>query len=144
MTETVCCKRCGSDDGAKNGHTRGMQRYRCRNCGASYTPSPRRGVDPAKKALAIVLYAFAGASMGKIARLCGVSTVAVLKWMRAAGLAAGLPDPAAASDIVMIDEMWHFVNGKKTRFGSGGPWTGRRVRLSDGNSALVAMPSRGS
>ena len=105
-------------------------------------PSPRRGVNPAMRSLAVVLYAFAGASMGKIARLCGVSTVAVLKWVRAAGLAVGLPDPAAASDIVLIDEMWHFVNGKKTRFGSGGPWTAYRVRLSDGNSALVAMPSR--
>ena len=144
MTEPVRCKKCGSTDGAKNGHTRGMQRHRCRDCGSNHTPSPRRGVDPALRALAIVLYAYAGASMGKIARLCGVSTVAVLKWVRAAGLAAGLPDPAAASDIVMIDGMWHFVNGKKTRFGSGGPWTGHRVRLPGGSSALVAMPSRGS
>jgi len=41
---------------------------------------------------------------------------------------------------VMIDELWHFVNGKKTKFGSGEPLTGYRVNLSDGNWAIVAMP----
>ena len=72
MAELLCCKKCGCAEGVKNGHTRGMQRYRCKRCGASYTPSKRRGVDPALKAFAIVLYAFAGVSMGKIARLSKV------------------------------------------------------------------------
>jgi insertion element IS1 protein InsB len=115
MAELLCCKKCGCAEGVKNGHTRGMQRYRCKGCGANYTPSKRRGVDPALKAFAIVLYAFAGVSMGKIARLYKVSTVAVLKWVHAEGLATELPTAVAASDIVMIDEMWHFVNGKKNK-----------------------------
>jgi len=96
-------------------------------------------MHPALKSFAIVLYAYCGVSMGKIARLCKVSTVAVLKWVRAAALEVKPVDTVSSSDIVMIDELWHFVNGKKTKFGSGEPLTGYLVNLSDGNWAIVAM-----
>ena len=48
-----------------------------------------------------------------IARLLGVSHVAVYNWIRAAGEAAPPPDATPSSGIVEIDEMWHFVEGKK-------------------------------
>ena len=35
------------------------------------------------------------------------------------------------AEVVMIDEVWHFVNGKKTLYGSGGPLMGYRVELLD-------------
>lgn len=54
--------------------------------------------------------------MGKIARLYIVSAVAVLKWVRAVALDVAPLNSTYASDIVMIDEVWHFVNGKKTKF----------------------------
>ena len=75
------------------------------------------------RALAVLLYALGNASQGMIAKLLGVSHVAVYKWIRAAGEAAPLPEAAPSSGIVQIDEMWHFVNGKKARFGCGGPMT---------------------
>jgi transposase len=78
--------------------------------------------------------------MGKIARLCKVSTVAVLKWVRAAAIEVKPVNPIPESDIVMIDEVWHFVNGKKTKYGSGEPLTGYRVDLLDGSWTIVAMP----
>ncbi len=109
----VNCKKCHSDNYIKNGHTRGLQRYRCRDCGCQFTFTKRRGVHPALKSFAIVLYAFCGVSMGKIAQLFKVSTVAVLKWIRAAALSADQPNPVASSGVVMIDEMWHFVGSKK-------------------------------
>ena len=65
--------------------------------------------------------------MGKIARLYKISTVAVLKWVRAAALDVAPLNSTCASDIVMIDEVWHFVNGKKTKYGFGEPLTGYRV-----------------
>ena len=55
------------------------------------------------------------ASQGMIARLLGVSHVAVYKWLRAAGEAAPAPSAEPSGGIVEIDEMWHFVDGKKTR-----------------------------
>lgn len=78
--------------------------------------------------------------MGKIARLYKISTVAVLKWVKAAALEARPMTPVSESDIVMIDEVWHFVNGKKTKYGSREPLMGYRVNLLDGNWAIVAMP----
>src|SRR5215207_10182299 len=93
----------------------GRQRYRCKACGRSFTATPPRGKPPAMKALAVLLYALGNVSKGMIAKLLGVSHVAVYKWIRAAGEAAPLPEAAPSSGIVQIDEMWHFVDGKKTR-----------------------------
>jgi transposase len=137
----ISCKKCQSTSYVKSGHTRGIQRYKCKECGCQFTNTKRRGVHPALKSFAIVLYAYCGVSMGKISRLYKVSTVAVLKWIRAAAVEAEPLTPIAQSDIVMIDEVWHFVNGKKTKYGSGGPLTGYRVNLLDGNWAIVAMPA---
>ena len=133
------CKKCLSVHFHKSGHTRGMQRYKCKECGCQFTDSPRRGVDPALKALAIVLYAYCGLSMSKIARLCQVSVVAVLNWIKGAALQVEPLTGTSSSEVVMIDEMWHFVNGKKTRYGSGVPWTGSRVSLWDGSVVIVGI-----
>ena len=107
------CKKCQSTNYVKSGHTRGHQRYKCKRCGCQFTETKARGVHPALKSFAIVLYAYCGISMGKIARLYKVSTVAVLKWIRAATLEVKSVNSITSSDIVMIDELWHFVNGKK-------------------------------
>lgn len=117
----VHCKRCGSVVFVKNGLVRGHQRYRCGACGCNFTDTPPRGKPAAMKALAVLLYGMGNASYGMIARLFGVSEVAVLKWIRKE--AAGLPAPTtpAEVEIVQLDEMWHFVDGKKTSAGSGRP-----------------------
>jgi len=134
------CKKCHSERYVKSGHTRDHQRYKCKDCGCQFTETKRRGVHPALKSFAIVLYAYCGVSMGKIARLYRISTVAVLKWIKAAALEAKPINPVSESDVVMIDELWHFVNGKKTKYGSGEPLMGYRVNLLDGNWTIVAMP----
>jgi transposase-like protein len=117
----VHCKRCGSVAFVRNGVVRGHQRYRCGDCGCNFTDTPARGKPVAMKALAVLLYAMGNASFGMIARLLGVSSVAVLKWVRQE--AATLPEPTTPAhvEIVQLDEMWHFVDGKKTSAGSGKP-----------------------
>ena len=117
------CKHCGSASFVRNGLAHGHQRYRRKACGRSSTATPPRGKPPAMKALAVLLYALGGVSQGMIAELLGVSHVAVYKWVRAAGQEAPVPSATPSSGIVQIDEMWHFVDGKKTRFGFGGPTT---------------------
>ena len=71
--------------------------------------TPPRGKPPAMKALAILMYTMGNASFGSIARLLGVSDVAVLNWVR--DEARKLPEPSSTSDtvIVTLDEMWHFL-----------------------------------
>lgn len=109
----LLCKKCSSDDYVKNGYVQDHQRYRCRSCGYNFTDTAPRGVHPALKSLALVLYGLGGVSMNKIAKMLGVSNVAVLKWIRQEGSQLKDPVPHAESGIVMMDEMWHFVNGKK-------------------------------
>ena len=117
----IHCKRCGSAAFVKSGLVRGHQRFRCRDCGYNFTNTPARGKPAAMKALAVLLYAMGNMSYGMIARLFGVSEVAVFKWIRKES--AALPEPTTPADveIVQLDEMWHFVDGKKTNAGSGRP-----------------------
>ena len=110
------CKHCGSGAFVRNGMAHGHQRYRCKACGRSFTATPPRGKPAAMKALAVLLYALGNVSQGMIAKLLGVSHVAVYKWVRAAGEDTPVPLAAPSSGIVQIDEMWHFVGGKKTKW----------------------------
>ena len=129
----IFCKKCGSVAYVLNGKAQGKQRYLCRDCGCNFTATPRRGVHPGLRALAILLYASAGVTMARIAKIIGVSEVAVYKWIKAAG--AAVPDASGEAEtksVVMIDEMWHYVNGKKTKFGSGKPMMLCNVRSSPG------------
>ncbi len=109
----LVCKHCGSGSFVKNGLAHGRQRYRCKACGRSFTATPPRGKPPAMQALAVLLYALGNVSQGMIGKLLGVSHVAVYKWVRAAGEGTPAPSATPSSGIVQIDEMWHFVDGKK-------------------------------
>lgn len=160
------CPKCGSCENVKFGNAHGRQRYRCSSCGRQFIEQQKqRGVCAAFKQLAIFLYGHCGVSMGNIAKLFGVTTVAVLKWIRAYG--EGLPTkPSANSNtketsqeksehnhttpqkqaprVVMIDEMWHFVNGKKTLCGFGEPLMGYLVNLLDTEWEIVVIPRSNS
>lgn len=109
------CKKCSSKVIIKSGFIRGHQRYRCKSCGYQFTDTERRGLTPSLKAFAVVLYAHCGMSMGNIAKMFRVSTVAVLKWVRKYESTITSQTRPNKADIIMIDEMWHFVNGKKPR-----------------------------
>jgi transposase len=119
--EEMYCKRCGASRYVKAGKVRGLQRYRCGECGYFFTNTPPHGKPASMKALAVLLYALGNASFGMIARLLGVSDVAVMKWIRAE--ARSLPEPVVQGDllVVTLDEMWHFVQKKTASFGSGAP-----------------------
>src|SRR5881397_3164663 len=94
------CKHCGSGSFVRNGMANGRQRYRCKACGRSFTATPARGKPPAMKALAVLLYGLGNVSQGMIAKLLGVSHVAVYKWVRAAGEGTPAPSATPSDDIV--------------------------------------------
>ena len=75
--------------------------------------TPPRRKPPAMKALALLLCAVGNVSLGSIARVLGVSDVAVLNWIR--DEARKLPEPSTKVEVVVVtlDEMWRFV--KKDR-----------------------------
>src|SRR5215218_5822452 len=111
----LVCKHCGSGSFVRNGMAHGHQRYRCKACGRGFTATPARGKPPAMRALAVLLHALGNVSQGMIARLLGVSHVAVYEWIRAAGEDAPAPSATPSSAVVQIDEMWHFVNGGRNK-----------------------------
>jgi transposase len=121
--DEVCCKRCGAADYMKNGTVRDLQRYRCRACGCNFTMTPSRGKPSAMKALAVLLYAMGGMSFRAIARILGVSNVAILNWVR--DEARQIPDPPTKVEqvVVTLDEMWHFIKQKLANSGFGEPMT---------------------
>jgi transposase len=138
------CKRCNEASFVKNGLVRGQQRYRCKICGCNFTNTPAQGKPPAMKALAMLFYAMGNASQGMIAKLLGVSHVAVYKWIRAAGEAAPRPDPRPVERHRPDRQDVALRGGKKTRFGSGelmilwhgepwpGSWVGVMMRPASG------------
>src|SRR3954463_5572989 len=114
MTE-LRCKHCGSESFVRNGMARGHPRHRRKAGGRNFPATPGRGKPPAMRALAVLLYALGNVSQGMIAKLLGVSHVAVYKWVRAAGEDAPAPAATPSSGIVQIDEMWHFLKFTGTR-----------------------------
>mgnify|MGYP005615431223 CR=1 FL=1 len=110
-----CCKKCGSEKFIKNGFVRGLQRYRCRECRCNFTYTKRRGIHPALRALSIVLYGMCGVSMYKIAKLLGVSDVAVLKWIRKEENLIEEALSHAESKIALIDKNVAFCEWKKKK-----------------------------
>lgn len=111
----VFCKKCGSLSKIKNGRYRGQQKYKCKDCGCQFTDSPPAGKPAELKRIAVILHSYCGISMVKIGKMCGVSDVAVLKWIRKAAHKVEPLNPKSDSGIVMLDEMWHFVNGKENK-----------------------------
>ena len=136
----VCCKRCGAADHTKNGIVRDVQRYLCRSCGCNFTMTPPRGKPPAMKALAMLLYAMGNVSFCSIARILGVSDVAVLNWIR--DEARKLPEPSIKAEVVVItlDEMWHFVKKRLKNWGFGEPMTLLLGEPSPGFLVAVMTP----
>ena len=134
------CKKCGSDQYVKNGKVRSEQRYKCKVCGYNFISGDKREkLSSAARALAILLYGRGKASYGFIAKLFHVSSVAVMKLMKRE--ADKMPDPEICSSIkeVSFDEMWHFVEQKKTSYGSGGQWSAVEIGQLDGVLGIVLL-----
>jgi len=123
-----------------NGRVRSQQRYKCKECGFNFVLGDKREkLSPSARALAILLYGRGKASYGFISKLLKISPVGVMKLIKRT--ADSLPEPEIGSSIkeVSFDEMWHFVEQKKTNYGSGGRWSALEIGQSDGVSGIVLL-----
>ena len=115
----IPCKNCKTTNTVKNGFVRGKQRYKCHACGYNFVLGDTRypHTTEIKKALSIILYSLGKASFGFIAKLFGISRTTAYYWIRDA--AAQREEPAIDGNIqeIALDEMWHFIQSKKERFG---------------------------
>ena len=93
----------------------GSQRYKCRNCGRSYTPEPKlQGYDDLLRQHAVKLYSD-GMNFRRIARHLGVNHQTVINWVNA--YSAQLPNQPPHPDevgVVELDELFSFVGQKKS------------------------------
>ncbi len=118
---------------------RSYQRYKCKQCGKNFTQTPLRGVPEKDKLKALVLYA-SGLSMNRIAQLFGVSTVAVLKWIRTLGsqLCNNIdPSPGDQVIVMEVDEFWHYLKKRNKNSGYSKPMIVMESDSSIGNLVIV-------
>jgi transposase-like protein len=119
------CKNCNSDRIIKNGVAKNKQRYYCKSCKVNFVEGDgRKGKNEEKKKLAIKLY-LENMGFRAIGRVLGVSNVAVLKWVRAAGelveahhhqiqIVSQEQEPV---EVIELDELWHYIDKKKETVG---------------------------
>ena len=135
------CPRCGSEQTFANGSVRGVAKRYCKTCHYQFTRPDKVGKPSSIKLTAVSLYLH-GLSMNDIARLLGVSTPAVLKWIRTHAK-ENCPKPVPGEAIIVeLDEMWHFLEKKTANSGSGRLIVVIQGDSLTGNAAVVInLPS---
>ena len=96
------CPHCGSNWTPKDGHSRGKQTYRCRDCHHRFTPTGNRHYYPqAVKDQALDMYG-EGSSLAAIGRVMGILPETVYSWVKKSppgqgvDASGGAPKEAAA------------------------------------------------
>lgn len=139
------CKNCKSDKIVKNGKVRNVQRYCCKTCGYNFIEGDKRIKQntQVKKALAVILYSLGKASFRFLSKLFNTDVSLVYRWIRKEG--EGIKESAVSGEIqeIEFDEMWHYIQSKKTKDGSSRPWIVAHGELLHGSSVIVMLqPSK--
>lgn len=110
------CPKCHSPKTTKNGHRRGKQCYRCRDCGRQFVESPvNRRYPPQVKQLCLKMY-LNGMGLRGIERVSEIHHTTIMHWVREAGLKLpDAPEEDEISEITEIDELQTFVGTKKNK-----------------------------
>lgn len=131
------CIKCNSEKVVKNGSKNGDQYYKCKDCSCQFNEATRNSESAQRSAVA--LYCF-GLSLRTIGVILGYSNVAVLKWIRTfAQNHYHKPIPKGAI-VLELDEMWHFLQSKKTNCGFGRHIAVQLDNLLTGNVEIVIPP----
>lgn len=116
------CPKCEKEHHRKNGFHKGLQRYKCKECGCNFTKSTKRGYSVEVKRQAIKLY-LEGVGFRQIERIMCISNVTVLYWVR--DLAKKLKEYVSQNkkprkvDILELDELYTYVKKSPTTSGYG-------------------------
>jgi len=78
--DKIRCTHCGSEKYVKNGTYKGVQRYRCKSCGAAFSDTVRKFTYEDKNK-SIELY-LNNVGIRKIAKFIGCSHPMVIRWIR--------------------------------------------------------------
>jgi transposase-like protein len=133
----MICRKCGSEHNVKSGKVGGAQRYKCKGCGFQFTKEVANGRGADERGKAVALYLL-GLSMRAIAKVFRVNVSTVLYWVRNFAAAAYAKPTPRGAVVVELDEMWHFIQSKKTSSGSGRLIVALPVNSLTGNVGIVA------
>jgi transposase len=140
------CKSCQSKTNIKSGIVRGIQRYKCKDCGLHFVEGDRRNKPETavKKALCVLLYGMGKGSFCMIAKILGHAPSIIYRWIKEA--MDETPEPAIPGDITEIefDEMWHFIKKKVKKYGSSKPWIVAVGEPLPGLQAVVMLQPSGA
>ena len=80
------CKKCDDEKCRKNGFVRGVQRYKCSECGLNFIEGDRRQKPETaiKKALCVILYSLGKASYNMLGKILGHSPSIIYRWIKKA------------------------------------------------------------
>jgi transposase-like protein len=131
--------KCSSESVFKSGFVKSAQLYKCKECSRQFVPTRHHGKTQTEKLTAILLY-INGLSLRTIARLMHVTATAILKWVRQYALENyEKPKPQTNTTTVAIelDEVWHYLQRKKTSFGFGRHIVALPIDSLTGNAGIV-------
>ncbi|MFJ1425009.1 IS1 family transposase [Capnocytophaga canimorsus] len=107
------CPICKSKNKIKNGIIKGVQRYKCKDCGRNYTVAHKSTAKlPSQRRLGLMMY-LEGLSFHSIGRILGVSHVAVMNWVKKYGSQLEEIKNEKPISVVEIDELHSYLQSKK-------------------------------
>jgi len=113
------CSRCRSSKNVKNGIVRGLQRYKCKECGYNFTVDYSLMAEKEKKRRFGLSMYLEGLGFHSIGRLLNVSHVTVINWIKKYGSQLSAVRNPKPVKIMEMDEMHTYVGSKKTTGGYG-------------------------
>ena len=113
------CPKCQSERKIRNGVIKGVQRYKCKDCGCNYTICFSQNTEEERKRRFALSMYLEGLGFRSIGRLLGVSHVSVLNWVRKYGRELDSIRNPRPARTVELDELHTYVGHKKTGDGCG-------------------------
>jgi transposase-like protein len=113
------CPKCQSEYRVKNGIVRGVQRYKCKECGSNFSVDYSQVVEKEKKRRFGLAMYLEGLGFHSIARLLNVSHVSVMNWVKKYGSELSKIRNPKPVQIMELDEIHSYIGSKKTINGFG-------------------------
>ncbi len=130
------CKHCGSNKRVNNGHVRGKQRYKCKDCGKTYREGDLREKYTNEQRLRVLKWYLEGVGIMSIERMEGVSNPLIIKWIRKFSKIirqklneTPIPKDIKDIQILELDELFSYCQKKLTKSTCGLLLIGTEVKL---------------
>jgi Transposase and inactivated derivatives len=113
------CSKCQSEHHVKNGIIRGVQRYKCKECGNNFSIDYSQVIEKEKKRRFGLAMYLEGLGFHSIGRLLNVSHVTVMNWVEKYGKGLSSIRNPKPVQVMELDEIHSYVGSKKTIDGFG-------------------------